>query len=123
MAAPDGDWQVSCGRERFDECQKDERFPYIVALARAVNSIKFVHSAMVRVGQRIGRALREVASGRLEAALLPAMLQAEGVALSSLLNGDAHLSGDMDPSRSHPVSPFRCILGLNWLSQNRGPLQ
>jgi hypothetical protein len=27
------------------------------------------------------------------------------------------------PSRPHPSFPFRCILGLNWLSQNRGPLQ
>jgi len=27
------------------------------------------------------------------------------------------------PSRLHPSFPFRCILGLNWLSQNRGPLQ
>src|ERR1019366_337579 len=26
------------------------------------------------------------------------------------------------PSRPHPSFPFRCILGLNWLSQNRGPL-
>lgn len=50
MATPDGDWQVSCGRDRFDECLKDERFPYVVALARAVNSLKFVHSAMIRVG-------------------------------------------------------------------------
>ncbi len=50
MSTPDGDWKVSCGQERFDECQKDEKFPYMVALARAVNSIKFVHSAMLRVG-------------------------------------------------------------------------
>jgi hypothetical protein len=27
------------------------------------------------------------------------------------------------PSKPHPSFPFRCILGLNWLSQNRGPLQ
>src|ERR1039457_591250 len=26
------------------------------------------------------------------------------------------------PSRPHPSFPFRCILGLNWLSQIRGPL-
>lgn len=50
MATPDGDWHVSCGRERFEACQKDERFPYIIALARAINSIKFVHCAMLRVG-------------------------------------------------------------------------
>ena len=38
MTTPEGDWQVACGQERFEECQKDEKFAYIVALGRAVNS-------------------------------------------------------------------------------------
>jgi hypothetical protein len=50
MATPDGDWQVYCDRQRFEACRMDNRFPYIVALARAVNSLKFVHSAMLHAG-------------------------------------------------------------------------
>lgn len=50
MAIPDSDWQVSCDRETFDACSKDERFRYVVSLARAVNSLKFVHSAMLQCG-------------------------------------------------------------------------
>jgi hypothetical protein len=50
MLTPDGDWQVTCTREEFEACRNDLKFPFIVALARTVNSLKFVHSAMVHAG-------------------------------------------------------------------------
>ena len=40
------DWQMSCDQETFEKCRHDEKFPYIVALGRAVNTITFMHSAM-----------------------------------------------------------------------------
>lgn len=83
MAAPEGDWQVSCGRERFDECQKDEKFSYIVALARAVNSIKFVHSAMLRVGTEDSP---EAKRGRLNSYFFASAILYEGLKLVRSMN-------------------------------------
>ena len=34
----------------FDKCLKDEKFPYIVVLARAANALRFVHTAMRHAG-------------------------------------------------------------------------
>src|SRR5258708_12824155 len=45
-----GDWQIRCDRQTLDKCLKDEKFPYIVALARAVNALRFVHTAMRHAG-------------------------------------------------------------------------
>jgi hypothetical protein len=45
-------WSVVCDSKTFARCKADKRFPYIVMLSRAVNSLNFVHSAMIRVGQR-----------------------------------------------------------------------
>ncbi|MGA3119064.1 MAG: hypothetical protein ABSF90_32175 [Syntrophobacteraceae bacterium] len=46
MCAQEVDWQMACDRETFEKCRHDEEFPYIVALARAVNTLTFIHSAM-----------------------------------------------------------------------------
>jgi hypothetical protein len=45
------DWMVGCDRETFDKCRTDEKFPFIVTLARAVNALNFVHSAMLHAGE------------------------------------------------------------------------
>ncbi len=50
LAIHDSDWQIQCNREIFDRCVEDEKFAYIVALARAVNALRFVNSAMVHAG-------------------------------------------------------------------------
>ena len=61
------------------------------------------------------------------AQLLPAHFQAARhqacrlTRAQSLHRIQLELLGEL-PSRPHPSFPFRCILGLNWLSQNRGPL-
>ncbi len=52
MSNPEGPWRVSCSQKKFDECKKDEKFPFIVALARAVNAMNFVHSAMLVAGDK-----------------------------------------------------------------------
>ena len=83
MATPDGDWHVSCERERFEASQKDERFPYIVALARAVNSIKFVHCAMLRVGTEDSP---EAKRGRLNSYFFASALLYEGFKLVRAMN-------------------------------------
>jgi hypothetical protein len=41
------DWHITCDAETFDKCRKDEKFAYIVTLARAVNALNFVHSALL----------------------------------------------------------------------------
>lgn len=51
MATPEGDWIVSCDARTFEACKHDDKFAYIVALARAVNSLNFVHSAMICAGE------------------------------------------------------------------------
>lgn len=44
-------WRVECDRETFEKVRADEKFPYIVALARAVNAMNFVHTAMLHAGE------------------------------------------------------------------------
>jgi hypothetical protein len=83
MPNPGGDWQVGCGRELFDKCQKNEKFPYIVALARSVNSIKFVHSAMLRVGIEDSP---EAKRGRLNSYFFASAILYEGVKLVRAMN-------------------------------------
>lgn len=39
-------WHVSCDQEAFEKCRTEAKFPYIVALARAVNALTFVRSVM-----------------------------------------------------------------------------
>jgi len=84
MPTPDSDWQVTCGQERFDGCRKDERFAYIVALARAVNSLKFVHSAMLRVGTENSP---EAKRGRLNSYFFASAILYEGLRLVRAMNG------------------------------------
>jgi hypothetical protein len=42
------DWTVTCDREAFKRCQQEPKFPYIVALARAVNALNTSHSLIVK---------------------------------------------------------------------------
>jgi hypothetical protein len=44
------DWKIECDGETFERCRRDDKFAYIVALARAVNALSFVHSAILHVG-------------------------------------------------------------------------
>ena len=45
MISETTNWKVDCDSAAFEECRSDERFPYIVALCRCVNSLSFVHGA------------------------------------------------------------------------------
>lgn len=44
------DWRIECDREIFEKSQADAKFPFIVALARAVNALNSVHSLMLHAG-------------------------------------------------------------------------
>lgn len=47
----ENDWRIVCDRQTFEKCREDERFPYIVALARSTNALNSVHSFMLLVGE------------------------------------------------------------------------
>jgi len=51
MADPNRTWHIKCNREVGERCLKDEKFPYIVALARAVNALMFVFSTSEHIPQ------------------------------------------------------------------------
>jgi hypothetical protein len=44
-------WHLRCDQRTFEACRANPKFPYIVALARAVNALNFVHSAMIHAGE------------------------------------------------------------------------
>jgi hypothetical protein len=72
------DWQVQCDRETFEKCRGDARFVYIVTLARAVNALRFVHSAMIHAGE--GNA-PEAMRARLNSYLFATAILYEGIKL------------------------------------------
>ena len=39
-------WHMICSQPVFEKCCTDEKFPYLVALARSVNALNFVRSVM-----------------------------------------------------------------------------
>lgn len=45
------DWRIECDHATFEKARLDPKFPLIVALARAVNALHFVNSAMVHAGK------------------------------------------------------------------------
>lgn len=45
------DWRIECDRATFEKARLDPKFPLIVALARAVNALHFVNSAMLHAGE------------------------------------------------------------------------
>src|SRR5260370_25481661 len=47
MSTQETEWHIVCDTETFEKCQRDQKFAYIVTLARAVNALNFVNSAMV----------------------------------------------------------------------------
>ncbi len=49
MCAQEIDWQMACDQPTFEKCRHDEKFAYIVALARAINAFNFVYAAMTRI--------------------------------------------------------------------------
>jgi hypothetical protein len=83
MTTPEGDWQVACGQGRFEECQKDEKFAYIVALGRAVNSLNFVYSAMLCAGTGDSPDARRA---RLNSYLFASAILYEGLKLVRAMN-------------------------------------
>jgi hypothetical protein len=48
MAGKTVDWSVVGDRKVFKRCQQDPKFPFIVALARAVNALNTSHSLIIR---------------------------------------------------------------------------
>ena len=83
MPTPKGHWQVTGTAEVFERCKKDERFPYIVALSRAVNSLNFVHSAMLCAGQEPTPDARRA---RLNSYFFASALLYEGIRLIRAMN-------------------------------------
>jgi hypothetical protein len=54
------DWRIVCDQSTFDKCRADARFPFVVTLARAVNALNFVNSAMVdKKGRNDPAAMRD----------------------------------------------------------------
>ena len=47
MAIPEEEWEITCDKETFAKVRKEVKFPYIVALARAVNALNTVHSILL----------------------------------------------------------------------------
>ena len=45
-------WKITCDNAIFEASRKDERFPFIVALARAMNALNFAHSPTLYAGDR-----------------------------------------------------------------------
>jgi len=41
------EWEITCDPETFARVRKEEKFPYIVTLARAVNALNFIHTSML----------------------------------------------------------------------------
>jgi hypothetical protein len=42
------EWEIACDRETFQRVRREAKFPYIVALARAVNAMNSIHSLLRR---------------------------------------------------------------------------
>jgi hypothetical protein len=77
------EWRIECDREVFDKCQEDPKFPYIVALARAVNALNFVHSVMLCAGEGNGpKAERD----RLNSYFFASAIMYEGLKLIRAMN-------------------------------------
>jgi hypothetical protein len=77
------DWQIQCDRETFEKCRGDAKFVYIVTLARAVNALRFVHSAMIHAGE--GNA-PEPMRARLNSYLFASAILYEGIKLIRAMN-------------------------------------
>jgi hypothetical protein len=45
------EWEITCDKETFKNVRRDEKFPYVVALARSVNALYAAHSLLVRGSQ------------------------------------------------------------------------
>jgi hypothetical protein len=52
MDSQDAKWHIVCDVEVAERCRNDEKFPYIVALARSVNALLYALSIMEYVGKR-----------------------------------------------------------------------
>jgi len=77
------DWQVVCDRQAFDKCLADDKFAHIVALARAVNALRFVHSAMLHSGAGDSP---EARCGRLNSYLFGSAIMYECLKLVKAMN-------------------------------------
>lgn len=74
------DWRIECDGEAFEKCQADAKFPYIVALARAVNALNFV---MLQMGQHDGPEARR---GRTNSYLFASAILYESLKLIRAMN-------------------------------------
>jgi len=52
MASESDRWRIACDQGAFEASRKDQRFPYIVTLARAMNAVNFAHSPFLYAGER-----------------------------------------------------------------------
>jgi hypothetical protein len=78
-----GDWRLDCSRETFERCRADDKFPFMVALARAVNAMNFVHSAMIHVGEAD---TPEAIRGRMNSYLFASAIMYEALKLIRAMN-------------------------------------
>jgi hypothetical protein len=83
VPTPDGDWQVTCDQAQYEACASDEKFPYIVALGRTINSLKFVHSAMLHAGTGMSPESRR---GRLNSYFFASAILYESLSLVRKMN-------------------------------------
>lgn len=79
----DLNWQIQCDHETFEKSRVDTKFVYIVTLARAVNALRFVHTAMVHAGD--GNA-PEALRARLNSYLFASAILYEGIKLVRAMN-------------------------------------
>jgi hypothetical protein len=53
-------WQISGDHQVIERCKRDEKFRYVVAIARSANALVSVHSLMLRGGEELTpRAMRD----------------------------------------------------------------
>jgi hypothetical protein len=76
-------WQISGDQEAIERCKRDEKFRYVVAIARSANTLISVHSLMLRGGEEITpRAMRD----RLNSYFLASALLYEALKLIRCMN-------------------------------------
>jgi hypothetical protein len=90
MARKTLNWSVLCDEQVFRRCQQDPKFPFIVALARAVNALNSSHSLIIR-SHKVDTP--EVVRNRMNSFFFSSALMYEGLVLirkmKKLFGGEA----------------------------------
>jgi hypothetical protein len=77
------EWEIVCDKNVFQRCQRDPKFPFIVALARVVNALNSSHSLITR---KFKRATPETARNRMNSFFFSSALLYEGIRLIRKMN-------------------------------------